>query len=154
MKRTTTGDSSICLRSRRPSVSVGVARSTIRARTVARASATVDRPRRGGSTMPPAASVFVGIDVAKPELVMAIRPSGERWTATNDDTGIQRLVTRLREDAPALVVLEATGGYERAPSPSPRQPLRRPGLTRRVKNEGVASPVVHPRGDVRGSRTP
>ena len=64
--------------------------------------------------MPPAASVFVGIDVAKAELVMAIRPSGERWTATNDDAGIQRLLPRLREAAPALVVLEATGGYERA----------------------------------------
>src|SRR5213078_2879532 len=121
MKRTTTGDSSICLRSPRPSVSVGVARSTVRARTVARASARilqgrafVERPHRGGSTMPPAASVFVGIDVAKAELVMAIRPSGERWTATNDDAGIQRLLPRLREAAPALVVLEATGGYERA----------------------------------------
>ena len=45
---------------------------------------------------------------------MAIRPSGERWTAANDEAGIQRLLTRLREDAPALVVLEATGGYERA----------------------------------------
>jgi transposase len=63
--------------------------------------------------MLPAASVFVGIDVAKAELVMAIRPSGERWTATNDDEGIQRLVTRLGEAAPVLVVLEATGGYER-----------------------------------------
>ena len=63
--------------------------------------------------MPPAASVFVGIDVAKAEFVIAIRPSGERWTATNDEEGIQRLVTRLGEAAPVLVVLEATGGYER-----------------------------------------
>jgi transposase len=64
--------------------------------------------------MPPAASVLVGIDVAKVELVMAIRPSGERWTATNDGVGLQRLLARLREAAPVLVVLEATGGYERA----------------------------------------
>ena len=64
--------------------------------------------------MPPAASVCVGIDVAKAEFVMAIRPSGERWTATNDEEGIQRLVTRLGEAAPVLVVLEATGGYERS----------------------------------------
>jgi transposase len=63
--------------------------------------------------MLPAVSVFVGIDVAKAELVMAIRPSGERWTASNDEAGIQRLVTRLGEAAPVLVVLEATGGYER-----------------------------------------
>src|SRR6266404_5768330 len=120
MKRTTMGDSSISLRSARPSVSVGVARSTVRARTVARAAArivqgraSVDRPRRGGATMSPAAAVFVGIDVAKAELVMAIRPSGERWTATNDEAGIQRLLKRLRRHAPTLVVLEATGGYER-----------------------------------------
>lgn len=64
--------------------------------------------------MPPAAAVFVGIDVAKAELVIAIRPSGERWTASNDDAGIQGVVARLREAAPALLVLEATGGYERA----------------------------------------
>ena len=42
--------------------------------------------------MPPAASVFVGIDVAKAELIIAIRPSGERWTVTNDDVGIQSLL--------------------------------------------------------------
>jgi transposase len=64
--------------------------------------------------MPSAAAVFVGIDVAKTELVIAVRPSGERWTATNDDAGIQTLLTRLGENTPALVVLEATGGYERA----------------------------------------
>jgi transposase len=45
---------------------------------------------------------------------MAIRPSGERWTVTNDDVGIQSLLTRLHQNTPALVVLEATGGYERA----------------------------------------
>jgi len=64
--------------------------------------------------MPPAAPTFVGIDVAKAELVIAIRPSGDRWTVTNDEAGIQTLVKRLDRHAPALVVLEATGGYERA----------------------------------------
>src|SRR6266478_7051460 len=119
MKRTITGGSSICLRSMRPSVSVGVARSTVRARTVARAAARipqgraeVGRPSRGDSTMP-AAAVFVGIDVAKAELVIAVRPSGERWTAANDEASIQGLLKRLRRHAPTLVVLEATGGYER-----------------------------------------
>ncbi len=61
----------------------------------------------------PAASVFVGIDVAKAELVIAVRPSGERWTAANDEASIQGLLKRLRRHAPTLVVLEATGGYER-----------------------------------------
>ena len=64
--------------------------------------------------MPPAASAFVGVDVAKTELVMAIRPSGDRWTVANDDDGVRTLLKRLRQHAAALVVLEATGGYERA----------------------------------------
>ena len=64
--------------------------------------------------MPPAAPAFVGIDVAKAELVVAIRPSGDRWTVANDEAGIQTLLKRLRRHALALIVLEATGGYERA----------------------------------------
>jgi len=64
--------------------------------------------------MPTAAPAFVGIDVAKAELVIAIRPSGERWTLANDGAGIQTLVQRVRGHAPTLIVLEATGGYERA----------------------------------------
>jgi transposase len=59
-------------------------------------------------------SVFVGIDVAKAELVVATRPATESWVVPNDDPGIDRLVGRLRRLAPALVVVEATGGYERA----------------------------------------
>jgi transposase len=64
--------------------------------------------------MPPAAPAFVGIDVAKAELVIAIRSSGDRWTVANDEAGIQTLLKGLHRHAPALVVLEATGGYERA----------------------------------------
>jgi transposase len=64
--------------------------------------------------MPSAAPAFVGIDVAKAELVVANRPSGDRWAVANDEAGLQRLLKRLRRLAPALVVLEATGGYERA----------------------------------------
>jgi len=64
--------------------------------------------------MPPAAPTFVGIDVAKTELVIRVRPSGDRWTVVNDGAGVQALVKRLDRHAPALVVLEATGGYERA----------------------------------------
>jgi transposase len=61
-----------------------------------------------------ASPTFVGIDVAKAELVIAVRPAGERWVVPNDDAGVKRLVLRLRHLAPTLVVLEATGGYERA----------------------------------------
>lgn len=56
--------------------------------------------------------MLIGIDVAKAELVLAARPSGERWTVANDEHGIRALVERLQRLAPTLVVLEATGGYE------------------------------------------
>jgi transposase len=64
--------------------------------------------------MPPSAPVFVGVDVAKAELVIAIRPSGDRWTVANDEAGIRALLKRLHQHSATLVVLEATGGYERA----------------------------------------
>ena len=38
---------------------------------------------------------FVGIDVAKAELDIALRPSGERWTVPNDAGGVVTLVERL-----------------------------------------------------------
>jgi transposase len=60
------------------------------------------------------APAFVGIDVAKAELVIVIRPSGEHWTIANDVAGIHTLLQRVRGHSPTLIVLEATGGYERA----------------------------------------
>lgn len=57
---------------------------------------------------------FVGIDVSKERLDVAHLPSATPWTETNDEAGIGRLVGRVKEAAPELVVLEATGGYEAA----------------------------------------
>lgn len=57
-------------------------------------------------------SMFIGIDVAKDELVVAIRPSGEVWTVANTVTAVRGLVARWQEAPPTLIVLEATGGYE------------------------------------------
>jgi transposase len=56
--------------------------------------------------------MFVGIDVAKAELVVAVRPSGVTWTVGNDEPGRRALVERLQRERPQLLVLEATGGYE------------------------------------------
>ena len=56
---------------------------------------------------------YVGIDVSKAELVVAVRPCGERMTLGNDRAGIKRLVGRLAELKPGLVVVEATGGLQR-----------------------------------------
>ena len=58
--------------------------------------------------------MFVGIDVAKAQLDIALRPTGERWTIANDDASITALVAQLQAVQPLLIVLEATGGYQRA----------------------------------------
>lgn len=58
--------------------------------------------------------IFVGIDVSKAGLDVAVRPVGNREFVANDAAGIEILVQRLRELQPALIVLEATGGVERA----------------------------------------
>ena len=57
-------------------------------------------------------SLFVGIDVSKDCLDVAVRPTGEAWQVSHDSRGINDLVERLGELAPQLVVLEATGGME------------------------------------------
>lgn len=56
--------------------------------------------------------VFVGIDVAQDAVAVALAPSGEHWTSRTDEPGLHGLAERLRGHAPALVVLEATGGLE------------------------------------------
>lgn len=56
--------------------------------------------------------LFVGVDVAKGHLDLAVRPSEETWQVTHDEPGIQGLVSRLQELQPTLVILEATGGLE------------------------------------------
>ena len=58
--------------------------------------------------------IFVGLDVAKAQLDVAVRPSGEGWSTPNAEAGIAQLVARLRALRPALVVAEATGGFEHA----------------------------------------
>src|SRR2546422_636201 len=66
----------------------------------------------GGAMLAP--TVFVGVDVAKATLDVAVRPTSERWSVANDEPGIQSLVARLRPPGAVLVVLEATGGFEHA----------------------------------------
>jgi transposase len=57
---------------------------------------------------------YVGIDVAKAWLDVAVRPSGAQWRAANVEAALPTLVEQVRAVQPQLVVLEATGGYERA----------------------------------------
>jgi transposase len=60
--------------------------------------------------------MFIGIDVSKARLDVAMRPSAEKLSVSNDEVGIQALVKRLSELKPVLIVLEATGGLERSVS--------------------------------------
>lgn len=56
--------------------------------------------------------LFVGIDVAKDQLVVAVRPSQASWTTPQTEAGWQACATRLAGLRPTLVLLEATGGLE------------------------------------------
>lgn len=106
-----------------------------RARTVARAKSShlartgrrSDRTRRLVMD-----EVFVGIDVSKARLDVAVRPSGDIWQVSNDEAGFATLVSRLRPLKPKLVVMEATGGYQ-APA------------TAALSVAGIVVAVVNPR---------
>lgn len=59
------------------------------------------------------AEVFVGIDVSKQRLDVAVCGDQTRsWSVQRTEPGIRALVQAVRELAPTLVVLEATGGLE------------------------------------------
>ena len=75
---------------------------------------------------------FVGIDVAKAQLDIALRPSGERWAVPNDASGVALRVDRVQTLQPTLIVLEATGGLERA-------------VTSALATAGLPVVVVNPR---------
>jgi transposase len=75
---------------------------------------------------------FIGIDVAKAQLDIALRPSGERWAVPNDASGVRPLVDLVQTRKPTLIVLEATGGLERA-------------VTSALATAGLPVVVVNPR---------
>ena len=56
--------------------------------------------------------LWVGIDVSKARLDIAVKPLSRRWSETNDPEGITLLVEKLTPMRPSLIVMEATGGYE------------------------------------------
>ena len=76
--------------------------------------------------------LFVGIDVSKATLDVAVLPTGETWTSANAPEGIDTLVARIAALTPTLVVLEATGRYEAACAAA-------------LASAGVAVAVVNPR---------
>lgn len=57
-------------------------------------------------------NIFVGIDVSKDRLDIALRPSGGAFTVERNAAGLEQLVARLTVLSPHIVALEATGGFE------------------------------------------
>jgi transposase len=55
---------------------------------------------------------YVGIDVAKAHLDVAVHPLGKEWRVEHHPEGMASLAAQLATLTPALVVLEATGGLE------------------------------------------
>jgi transposase len=56
--------------------------------------------------------VIVGIDVSKDRLDVHLLPGGESWSVARDAPGLAELVERLQAVEPAVIGLEATGGFE------------------------------------------
>jgi transposase len=58
-------------------------------------------------------SEFIGIDVSKARLDVAVHGSAVRLQVQNDEQGLEELIGQLKAFEPELIVLEASGGYER-----------------------------------------
>lgn len=56
---------------------------------------------------------FIGIDVSKDTLDIAVRPGEQHWQTANTEDAFLELIARLRALEPELIVVEATGGLER-----------------------------------------
>ena len=56
--------------------------------------------------------IYVGIDVSKDRLDVAVRPGGEAFVVERNAAGLDRLIARMQELTPSIVALEATGGFE------------------------------------------
>ncbi len=56
---------------------------------------------------------FIGIDVSKNRLDIAVGENEGLWSVTNDSEGIEKLIEQLVQFKPQLIVLESTGGLER-----------------------------------------
>ena len=55
---------------------------------------------------------YVGIDIAKDRVDIAVRPTGHSWHTPYDEVQVALLVAQLQDLKPAGVVMEATGGLE------------------------------------------
>jgi len=75
---------------------------------------------------------YIGVDVAKANLDLAVYLSGDPWRVANDEAGISAIVTHIRGLDPTLIVVEPTGGLELP-------------LTAALATAGLPVAVVNPR---------
>ena len=75
---------------------------------------------------------FVGIDVAKEKLDVFVLPTDAFWTACNTAAGQKELCEKLSKMAPQLIVVEATGGYEK-------------GIVSALQEAGLPVSVLNPK---------
>ncbi len=78
------------------------------------------------------APVFIGIDVSKEWVDVAVHSSGDTWRVNQDQEGIDALVVQFQSMNPQCVVMEATGGYEMP-------------LSTALATAGIPVAVVNPR---------
>jgi transposase len=76
--------------------------------------------------------VYIGVDVAKASLDIAMYSSDKKWQFSNDEAGIKQGVELLKGLSPTLVVMESTGGYETP-------------LAYALKESGIPVAIVNPR---------
>ena len=56
---------------------------------------------------------FIGIDVAKQSFDVCCLPGERQWSLSYDEPGLSQLLRELPEKGTCLIVVEATGGYQR-----------------------------------------
>lgn len=78
------------------------------------------------------ATEYVGIDVSKARLDVAILTTGGGWSVANNETGVNSLIVRLGRATLGRIVVEATGGLERL-------------LVTRLSEAGMPVSLVNPK---------
>lgn len=81
--------------------------------------------------MATSSETYVGIDVSKGRLDVAVLGEERGWQVDNTQAGIAKLVQQMQEICPELIVVEATGGYQR-------------GVVEALFVAGLAVAVVNP----------
>src|SRR5262245_41468274 len=105
--------------------------------------------------------VWVGLDISKDAVDVAVWPTAQQWRVTTNEAGLSALATALQALHPAGIVVEASGGYETTvvttlalvPLPvavvNPRQVRDfAKGLQRLAKTDAIDAAVLARFGDV------